>query len=159
MNIISEFETAEGELITVTRDDNNRYHVTKDNSGYLIQPNHDAEGIIRYLSHYIHALEWKLNKMNNSSNQLNLTVLVDDCDYDYESGEHVVWSDYKPMLPNKVIKDFQVFLDKTKSEEKREIVIRVFNEYVINYIGELIERGDLEAKKRKDKNSSRHSHV
>ena len=65
MDIISEFENSKDQIVRVAKDDNNQYSVTVDDN--VVQPDHDADGIIRYLSNYIYAMECKMKKMNNQT--------------------------------------------------------------------------------------------
>lgn len=58
--IIAGFEK-DGEEVVVVKKENGRYDVIE--KGEVVQPNHDAEGIIRYLSHVAHGLYFKIEKM------------------------------------------------------------------------------------------------
>lgn len=55
---VSEFECA-GKNYTVFRTEDGLYSVYADDC--LVQPNHDSDGIIRYLSHIIFNLDYCLN--------------------------------------------------------------------------------------------------
>jgi hypothetical protein len=63
MKIISEFELS-GKLYQIQKQDSGTYDVFVD--GENKQPNHDAEGIIRYLSHVAQNFDYLLQKKNNS---------------------------------------------------------------------------------------------
>jgi len=59
MEIIADYEI-DGRIYTVYKK-NDFYHVSVEDRGvsHVVQPNHDAEGIIRYLSHTIMGLASK----------------------------------------------------------------------------------------------------
>lgn len=64
--IISEAEIAEGTLTVMKENENSQtYSVYKNLE--QVQPEHDAESTIRYLTHVIHSLSHQLGKKNGIS--------------------------------------------------------------------------------------------
>lgn len=62
-NIVVVFEV-DGVEHTVYSDNSGKYNVSADDR--IVQPNHDAEGIIRYMSHIIANLDHKVFKVKKA---------------------------------------------------------------------------------------------
>lgn len=63
MNKIVEIDYQGSELV-VTKKDSQMYDITI--GGVVVQPNQDAEGVMRALAHYLNASEYKFAKLVNS---------------------------------------------------------------------------------------------
>lgn len=61
--IIVEIDYQGSELV-VTKKENQMYDITI--GGKVVQPNHDAEGVMRALAHYLHSSEYKFSKLADS---------------------------------------------------------------------------------------------
>lgn len=59
--IIVDIDYNEGELV-VEKKDNGLYDIIV--GGKIVQPNHDAEGVMRALAHYLHSTNYKLHHKN-----------------------------------------------------------------------------------------------
>lgn len=62
--IIAEFEKNNG-VVTIIKKDNGLYDVIEND--VVVQPDHNSEGIIRYLSHCLHNAYYLLEKNKNKS--------------------------------------------------------------------------------------------
>lgn len=69
MKIISQFEV-DGQEVEVQQQDNGKYDVFVD--GINKQPNHDADGIIRYLSNMAHNLSFQKEQINKKTKSTKL---------------------------------------------------------------------------------------
>lgn len=61
MEIISQIEV-DGKEVEVQKQDNGKYDIFVD--GMNMQPNHDANGVIRYLSNLAHNLSFQKEQIN-----------------------------------------------------------------------------------------------
>lgn len=59
--LIASYELANGDEYDIILDQNGKYHVRK-NGKEIVQPNHDAEGIIGYLANALHNSEYMRRK-------------------------------------------------------------------------------------------------
>lgn len=63
IKIIVEIDYQGSELV-VTKKDNQMYDITI--GGEVVQPNHDAEGVMRALANYLNSSEYRFSKLVNS---------------------------------------------------------------------------------------------
>lgn len=62
--LIAYYNLANGDEYDIVRDMNGKYFIRK-NEEEIVQPNHDAEGIIRYLANALHNSEYMRKKHEN----------------------------------------------------------------------------------------------
>lgn len=61
MKLVASYDLASGDGYDIILEENGKYHICK-NDTEIVQPNHDAEGIIRYLAHALHNSEYMRKK-------------------------------------------------------------------------------------------------
>lgn len=66
--IIVQINFQDGSELVVNKKENQMYDITI--GGKVVQPNHDAEGVMRALAHYLHSSEYQYSKIVNKYNEL-----------------------------------------------------------------------------------------